>query len=44
VKLHRIHITTKLGVRSAGEISRLVQDARIEWQEPPPVATFPTGP
>jgi FixJ family two-component response regulator len=31
VKLHRTHITTKLGVHSVAELSRLVQDARLEW-------------
>ncbi len=31
VKLHRTHITTKLGVHSVAEISRLVQDARLGW-------------
>jgi DNA-binding NarL/FixJ family response regulator len=31
VKLHRTHITTKLGVHSVAELARLVQDARIEW-------------
>lgn len=30
VKLHRTHITTKLGVHSVAELSRLVQDARLE--------------
>ena len=31
VKLHRTHITTKLGVHSVAELSRLVQDARLGW-------------
>lgn len=31
VKLHRTHITTKLGVHSVAELSRLVQDAQLEW-------------
>jgi FixJ family two-component response regulator len=31
VKLHRTHITTKLGVHSVAELSRLVQDARLDW-------------
>ncbi|MCX6922751.1 MAG: response regulator [Verrucomicrobia bacterium] len=30
VKLHRTHITTKLGVHSVAELSRLVQEAQIE--------------
>jgi two-component system response regulator FixJ len=30
VKLHRTHITTKLGVHSVAELSRLVQEARLE--------------
>jgi FixJ family two-component response regulator len=30
VKLHRTHITTKLGVHSVAELSRLVQEAEIE--------------
>ena len=31
VKLHRTHLTTKLGVHSVAELSRLVQEARLEW-------------
>jgi two-component system, LuxR family, response regulator FixJ len=31
VKLHRSRVTTKLGVQSVAELSRLVQDARLEW-------------
>lgn len=31
VKLHRTNLTTKLGVHSVAEISRLVQDARLGW-------------
>ena len=30
VKLHRTHVTTKLGVHSVAELSRLVQEAKIE--------------
>ena len=30
VKLHRTHLTTKLGVHSVAELSRLVQEAEIE--------------
>lgn len=30
VKLHRTHVTTKLGVHSVAELSRLVLDARLE--------------
>lgn len=30
VKLHRTHLTTKLGVHSVAELSRLVQEARLE--------------
>jgi FixJ family two-component response regulator len=31
VKLHRTNLTTKLGVHSVAELSRLVQEARLEW-------------
>jgi FixJ family two-component response regulator len=31
VKFHRTHITTKLGVHSVAEISRLVQEAKLGW-------------
>lgn len=31
VKLHRTHITTKLGVHSVAELSRIVQNARPNW-------------
>jgi FixJ family two-component response regulator len=31
VKLHRTNLTTKLGVHSVAELSRLVQDARLGW-------------
>lgn len=31
VKLHRTNLTTKLGVHSVAELSRLVQDARLDW-------------
>lgn len=40
VKLHRTNLTTKLGIQSVAELTRLVQEAG--WTGPAPVA-FPKG-
>ena len=42
VKLHRTAITTKLGVRSVAELTRLTQEARLRSARVPP-STFPKG-